>query len=486
MKSKLEIIAGLFIAANAVCMLTAHADGIFPLMETSLVVGQANDTVYTTYMDDILAIIPPNGGETFQGAAAYLPCAKNPLNGPNGETPHAYNATNDLYHGYGRADMDFPCNPISGAVLLYRYYKGSPQNDHAYVTTASEASALTTLGYRYDRAEGYVYQLPTTAPGLTALYRLNIGANIPNHEIDRRYTISTSARQSLLNAGWTDDGIVGYVFPMDIATQITTSQNYTLNYNGHPAPSTVFITNVSNAAPLSDTMDIYENTFGSEWKTRPGGAYWEQVSFTFTASGSKGGLFNNNANNSFNHWPSFVRFASHASKADFSGFQPIDGIGIVISNANWLSGQTGCAPSTETGGQLYFEVVGVNTFCLPRLTNDLQNGRSYAITFGIGDAADFYVTATDVTNGSSVPLTFVATGTARYTGSLASEYPCPLSPAFGTLTVAQIYCANPISWGAFDVGNSGFMSTALIGGSGYGSVSQFQVHWLNTSGVVLN
>jgi hypothetical protein len=497
MKVRHNLITGLLVAANALCAMAAHADGFIPFFELNLVNEPANDTFYTTYLDEVQPLLLGTDPYSFHGVAAYLPCSTNGLTGPNGEVPHA-NSAADVDHGYTRstingpvpaADMAFPCAKPAGTTALYRFYKGAPQDDHAYITSYIDAQSLEALGYRFDRVEGYVYT--SSVAGSVPLYALDIGANIANHEIDRRYTTSASARQSLLNNGWTDDGIIGYVFTQDQATQISIQQQYSRFYNGCDAtmPCASHVS-ISNAVPTTNATDIYNVTYGSENKVRPGGAYWEQISFTFTAGSN---LFNSGA---LNHWPSFVRFGNHASTADMAGFPSYDGVALVIADASIASGYgTTCGTAGQHGGQLYFELADArgfggttkNLLCLPHLTTDLQNSHSYTVTFGVGDSADVYITVTDITGGFSTPLSFTATGgTTKFTGYLNSYYSCPVNPAYGTLSVTQTYCANPISETGFDPANTGFMSHVFVSGTGYGTVSQFQAHWLNSSGVILN
>jgi hypothetical protein len=185
----------------------------------------STDTFYTTYYNDYTGTtFPPSQqgyGWEAHGVAAWVPCSLDTLNGPNGEvsyrgaapfldTPSGDSASPSRYtHGY-TAQMNFACAQPSGALPLYRLYKGAPQTDHVYTTSVTEFNSLKATDYGFDRVEGYLFT--TQVSGSSPLYRLSKGANLVNQDVEHRYTLSSSARQSLLTAGWSDEGVIGYAF----------------------------------------------------------------------------------------------------------------------------------------------------------------------------------------------------------------------------------------------------------------------------------
>ncbi|MGA9335343.1 MAG: hypothetical protein WBV39_13780 [Rudaea sp.] len=473
-----------FVACSSATL--AMADGIIPLWESRGVVGAANDTFYTTYLNEHLTTTQ-QGGYAEHGVAAYIPCAANGLHGPNGELPNAYNPTQDLHHGYGTADMDFPCTAPGSSKLLYRFYKGAPQNDHVYITSASEATSLEAAGYRFDRVEGYV--LTTNVFGGVPLYRLSLGANLPNHEVDHRYTTSSVARQGLINAGWTNEGTVGFVYSSNPTPSVNAS-GYTGHLNGYTVTPTGSVTvPIQNVTPPTAQYFLDGANYASNKTIRPYGAVWQKISFTFYS----GDMF---GNPNFSHWPIYLHYASTPTKTDLSFAGIYDGIALIISTAN-ASNATGSCASSNTMGQLYFELVSgrsvapnKNLLRDPCLTTPLQNFTSYDVSFQLNDSAQVKVSVSrhSASPPYLIPLTFAnkPPGTTLFSESLLSYYSCPLT--YNSLSPDQSYCGNPASIDGFKPGNTGYVSHPLFSGAlDTGPlISNMAMHWLDANGNVLN
>jgi uncharacterized protein DUF5648 len=488
MLRKYAILCNTIVAFIVLPSAMAVADGILPLWESRGVVGAANDTFYTTYLNEHVSTTT-GAGYAEHGVAAFIPCAVNGLLGPNGETPNAYNATQDQYHGYPTADMDFPCAQPGSSTALYRFYKGPPQNDHVYITSASEATSLKAIGYRFDRVEGYVLTTNVFG-GVVLLHRLSLGTNVPNQEVDHRYTVSDIARQGLINAGWKDEGSVGWVYTSDP----TSSVNAT-GYSGHFNGSTVTATgsvnvSIKNVTPPAAQYNLDLGYYASNVTSRPIGAVWQQISFTFYT----GDMF---GSSTFNHWPIYLHYASTPTKTDLSFAGLYDGIALVISTANIILTSGSCASSSTTG-QLYIELAsgralvpggGANLLCDPRLSTPLQNLTSYDVSFQLNDSAQVKLSVKQHISSPPflVPLTFanMPAGTTIFSESLLPYYRCPLT--YTSLTPDQSYCANPASLDGFKADNTGYVSHPLFSGSDNGPlVSNMTMHWLDANGNVLN
>lgn len=154
-------------------------------------------------------------------AVAYSPEA--PFS-PMYET-YSAGATNHLYtmnyseahvsttsHGYANLRTAFYLerNPQVHTTPLYRYYKGAPQNHHAYATDTFPQDRANTvaLGYTYEGVAGYIYT--TQVPGSLPLYRLS-RHNAGTSDRLTKFTTSDSEKNSLQASGWTYDLIQGYV-----------------------------------------------------------------------------------------------------------------------------------------------------------------------------------------------------------------------------------------------------------------------------------
>ncbi|KAF5383096.1 hypothetical protein D9615_004977 [Tricholomella constricta] len=81
--------------------------------------------------------------------------------------------------------------------------------DHFYTTSALERDhSVKRLGYHVEGTLGYVYT--SSGPGLVPLYRLH---NAPAH--DHYYTTSEQEREDASRNGWTQEEVVGYIYPLE-------------------------------------------------------------------------------------------------------------------------------------------------------------------------------------------------------------------------------------------------------------------------------
>ena len=78
-----------------------------------------------------------------------------------------------------------------------RFYKGAPQTDHFYTSSASETQFVLAFGYQLERVEGRVFTSP--ARGTTKLYRLSYG--YPNGDLKHFYSADWAEISSRLAAG---------------------------------------------------------------------------------------------------------------------------------------------------------------------------------------------------------------------------------------------------------------------------------------------
>lgn len=90
-----------------------------------------------------------------------------------------------------------------------RFYKGTPQTDHFYTSSDSEEALVLSLGWVFERVEGYIYT--TQVPGSKPLYRLNL-FNGQSGDLVHKYTLDVNEMQQLQAQGWGYDGVAGYVY----------------------------------------------------------------------------------------------------------------------------------------------------------------------------------------------------------------------------------------------------------------------------------
>jgi hypothetical protein len=96
-----------------------------------------------------------------------------------------------------------------------RFYKGLPQTDHFYTTSAAEEALVTDSGWVFERNEGYLYS--TQVPGSIALYRVNRFTPETGDQV-HKYTTNYSEVNSLVAAGWKLDTVAGYLYPQAFPT----------------------------------------------------------------------------------------------------------------------------------------------------------------------------------------------------------------------------------------------------------------------------
>ena len=123
-------------------------------------------------------------------------------------------STATLSYGYfGQSVMSYVASNSQIAALtpFRRFFKGSPQLEHFYTTSAAEANFLLSVGYVDEGVEGYIGQSGIGV--LSPLYRLS--KFFPNtNDLVHKYTASISERNDFLNYyGYTNEGTAGYVLP---------------------------------------------------------------------------------------------------------------------------------------------------------------------------------------------------------------------------------------------------------------------------------
>lgn len=154
-----------------------------------------------------------------------------------------------------------------------RYWKGLPQTDHSYTTSASEVSYLETNGWIAQGNEGYIYT--TSVPGSVPLYRLS-KFNGVTWDLVHKFTTSWSEVNQLVSEGWGYDLIAGYLY---------SSGNPTVR-GGHvlglrcPTPGACYTVG-NTCAVRSDCRDFYFSTISVPSTTKPTGTRTQKITFDF-------------------------------------------------------------------------------------------------------------------------------------------------------------------------------------------------------------
>jgi hypothetical protein len=100
--------------------------------------------------------------------------------------------------------------PVGGSLPNKRFFKGAPQIEHFYTTSAADESDVLANGWVYERVEGYLY--PSQKLGTVPLHRLNRWYPATS-DLEHFYTTSDATKNTYLQQGWAYDGIAGYACP---------------------------------------------------------------------------------------------------------------------------------------------------------------------------------------------------------------------------------------------------------------------------------
>lgn len=476
--------------ASAIGASHAQAYNLLPLWE-SRHVAEAT-TFYTTYLNDHASALDTDGHED-HGVTAWVACSDDTLNGPNGEISYkgstAYPDTPTTFpndwitpsrwrHGY-HASMDFSCAQPAGAIPMYSMWGGAPYYDHFYTTSVTEFNARKAEGYMFGRVEGYLFTTQVT--GSVPLYRLSTGMTTPNHDREHRLIISTVARTVLLNAGWQDDGIMGYVFATNTAATVGATQ-YTGTFNGvNVSPTTTVNVPIRNVVPTTSTItlggdsrSIEYGAYASNTTTRPAGAVWQNVTFDLYT----GTLFS--PGTTLDHMPVYLHYASTSSRTALSFIPPYDGVALVFAPS------TSCPGAPTGGGQLMLEIGQAfgGLRCGPNLASVLQPNTWYTISYSLSDSASVRINVNVKNTGAAV--TFL-NGSTTYTESLSGTYTCPTSVTTANITPNTTYCANPYNVRGFPAKNTGYTWFPIVNGTSNTTarLANTKVRWLNSSLVPL-
>jgi len=467
----LTLLAGTLFAGSALAV------DLLPLWE-SYRGAPTYDTFYT--VDYKVYTDARASGALDHGVAAWTPCAPSNTLGPHGETPLASAITPDGDFGYGSIPMQFACAKPAGTVPLYRFYKGSPQTAHVFGTAQAEIDSIYATGYQFERVEGYVYT--TQVAGTVPLYAfaLSTGCVPSGCELDLRYTVSEDSRQTLLNAGWGDGHVIGYVYNSYANTSVPAKFTGNINkvVGALPAAVTLPISNVSPptgaVALKSGGSPTFYGMMAVNSTARPAGAYRQKITFRINT----GTLFD--AGSAVDHVPLILYSHSGFGSTGFPTF-PYDGLGIFFSKPTWgRPGQCGSAAGIPTtGAQIFVEefAMGKHVDCTAGLTNPLLSSHSYDVELTVDDAALLTYKITDSASGALLK---------SFSRSYASDYICPTSHAAGSLTLDKLYCNNPFTVDRFANHRTGYDITPISGLVSYSSVYQnMHISWLSQSNTVL-
>jgi hypothetical protein len=466
-----------------------HAHDLVALWESYS--EDMSDTFYTTYYNDH-AIAGAAGGFVDHGVVAWLPCSSAALDGPRGEAsykgvpaapdvPDGDAVVPSRYgHGYN-VPMDFACAPPADALPLYRLYKAKPETDHVYTTSTAEVAELEHRGYAFDRVEGYLFT--SQVEGSTPLYRLRKGKHATGHDVEHRYTLSSSARATLISRNWADEGIEGYAFASYVNPTVD-AVGFTGTYNGTNVSMTTPVTvPIRDVVPPTSRLALggdpsgsrMYGMFASNVTERPAGATWHNLRFDLYT----GTWFPHVPDASpLDHMPMYLHYASQAAANQLSVVPPYDGVAITFVPGNTLNG-TSCDAVPNAGGQVMFEIGEGTISCGPVLATPLRSHAWYSVDYALDDAANVRLTVTERATGK--PLAF-ADGTTTYAASLAGYYTCPIQPRFGSLTEDETFCANPYSAHGFPSANTGYFIFAHMRAADTSArLDNLEVRWLDAN-----
>lgn len=427
-------------------------------------------------------------GAVRRGVVAWLPCAPATLPGPGGEPPLPGTSNPDM--GFPMP-MAFSCKPPPSSAPFYRLYKGAPETEHLYTANAVEASAAIAAGYVFERVEGYIFTSPP--PGSTALYRLSFCSPLGSScNRERRYTISTHAKDALIGAGWIDEGVAGYVY--DGYVNPTVQAQFEGRYNGiavtNAAPTTIPIQNVRPPRSLEVMKGTERNPlYGylqSNSTPRPANAAKMRAKFSLFT----GDLFD--AQTNVSHIP-IVLYGHAQGASDGISAGPVDGIGIFFAPANVaFAARGGCSPDLFQGGQIWVELYGnrASIECETQLEFPLLPYTWYDVVLTVDDAAVLDLEVRFSLLGGAGPKLPFKRGQAHPPVSYASRYPCPLDPLAAPLTPATAHCANPFAQERVPNHRTGYFVIPVLTASNDpadgGAFRGFTIQWLDANGNVLS
>lgn len=485
-----RLFAGVVAVTASTCAL---AYDLVPMWESYLAIG--HDSFYTENPAEHASSVR----DTYEdhGVAFWLPCAQD-VPGPNGQpgiTIPNLGFSDDL-------PMQFACRRPYGAAPLYRFYKGAPATDHFYTTSVPDADlAQLSLGYAYEGVEGFVLTNPVA--GSVPLYQLTTCfATSHGCDVEHRYTISADTKATLVRAGWSNEGILGYVFggydnPSVLARYVGTLNGYAVTSSSYSVVPVQNVTPPARSLTLAGRGAIGARAqagaftdygyLASNSTARPAGAASQRVTFTLYT----GSLFD--ASTNIDHIPVILYYHAQAGSDGFRA-DPYDGIGVFFSVPQW--GGNACGNASTWGGQIFIERFAAppdtahgfdQDNCRSNLAQPLQPRHYYDIVITADDAATLDVTVRD--HATHQVLRLARTGALPY--SFAGKYACPLTHVAGSLTPAQLYCNNPFSSDRFANFRTGyalwpmFQDVAPANGTGVGAFSNFTVQWLDHAGAVL-
>lgn len=465
---RIGLLVGIALCVAACGRRTASDDhDLVPLWETGS--SEIGDAFYTTDFAQRNASLA--SGFSDRGVAAWIGCASETLTGPHGEIPGAPTHA-DL--GYA-VPMAFACVAPAGSVPLYRLYKGAPQTDHVFATSAQAFDAWRQRGYAFERVEGYVWT--SAIAGSVALYGMNhCAADAVACNDEHRYSISRDTRDTLVADGWQVQGVVGYVFGG--YANATTHAVFSGSINGIAGDGVkampIALRDVR--PPKNELMlggggrNRVLGELSSNATTRPPGADRQRIVFSLYT----GDLFN--VDTALDHIP--IWLYGHAQMAsDGQGGVPYDGLGIFLSLPHW--GNNRCASTQSSGGQVFVEEMGkAKVDCAANLARPLQADRWYDVTLTVSDRAELSYSIVERASGQR--FTFAK--------DYAADYACPITHAQGSLAPGQLHCNNPFSFDRFPAHRTGYFVWPIFHGqrASSGRLANVEVQWLDASGRVLS
>jgi peptidoglycan/xylan/chitin deacetylase (PgdA/CDA1 family) len=117
-------------------------------------------------------------------------------------------------HGYSAQGAPFwveDDGAAPAAAPFWRFWKGAPQYDHFYTIFPDESSTVQSMGWLYERSEGYLLASPVY--GTLPVHRLS-SYDGTNGDLVHYYTVNQGESDYLRwYGGWTYDRVAGYAYP---------------------------------------------------------------------------------------------------------------------------------------------------------------------------------------------------------------------------------------------------------------------------------